>query len=685
MNLPRHLQRQPQINVIATGSALLAVTVLALFLRLHLLGQDSFWGDELASVRRAQMGWDAFWELMRGIPAMALYYALLRFWILLGDSEFTVRLLSVIPAVATIPVVYFLGKRLFDARVGLISALLLAMNALHIQYSQEARSYSLLILLVALSSLFLARGVQRPSWLNWTGYALASALSVYTHPFALLVLLAQASSFVFLPRRDIPWSGLCLSGLALGFALLPVLAPAAVEFVDFDSAENATPLGWIPEISLDRVHGFAVDLTGKDGDLLFLAYLIPILVSGIAAIRTWVSARASFESWKYALLLAWLFLPIAITLGYSLLIAPALVPRYLTICLPPLALLSAVGIVQIYQALSIRRGPLSMGIPLISGVLVAALVTLSARGASAYYADFVKEDWRGTASLIMSHWQPGDGILFYVTNTEKMLRHYIDRSEAAPEISPLVPVEGRWRHFLAQEPDRERIAQYLPDHAGRVWLVMARNHSTPSRLRMTNELHAALRSKYQDVQRWYDDGHLVRVSLYSSPVPGVFGGHWEEIAREIRASQVRCYKLPLTIMGTDGDDQIASTEGDDVIHGLDGNDTINGLSGNDTICGGNGNDLLDGGEGDDLVNGFAGDDIVRGSLGDDAVYGSSGNDQLFGDDGDDKLAGGPGSDELNGSEGDDVLNSGEGNNLLDGGSGVDVCQGRGSNQNVNCP
>jgi mannosyltransferase len=152
VNLFVYLQSRSSINAIATSGALLAITLLALFLRLHLLGQDSFWGDELASVRRAQMDWDAFWELMRGIPAMALYYALLRFWILLGDSEFTVRILSVIPAVVTVPLVYFMGKRLFDPRVGLIAALLLAMNAFHIQYSQEARSYSLLILLVTLSS-----------------------------------------------------------------------------------------------------------------------------------------------------------------------------------------------------------------------------------------------------------------------------------------------------------------------------------------------------------------------------------------------------------------------------------------------------------------------------------------------------------------------------------------------------
>jgi hypothetical protein len=108
-----------------------------------------------------------------------------------------------------------------------------------------------------------------------------------------------------------------------------------------------------------------------------------------------------------------------------------------------------------------------------------------------------------------------------------MLQHYIKNSEGSPEIRPLIP-QGQWRGFLAEEPDRERIAQYLPDHAGRVWLVMARNHNSPSRTSMTKELHAALRSKYQDVQKLYDDGRLIKISLYSNPVPGVFGGQWEE-------------------------------------------------------------------------------------------------------------------------------------------------------------
>jgi 4-amino-4-deoxy-L-arabinose transferase-like glycosyltransferase len=675
----RHLHTPVQTNgaVISVGAIVLAITVLALFLRLLFLGQESFWGDELASVRRAQLDWQSFWELISGVPAMTLYYILLRFWILLSDSEFTVRILSVIPAVATVPIIYLLGKRLFDAKIGVIAALLLAVNAFHIQYSQEARSYSLLVLLVTLSSLFLIRSMERPSsGMDWAGYIVTSVLAVFAHPFALLVGVAQVSSLVFLPRQNVPWGKLIASGILIGVALLPILANVVDDSVDPDAAIESQPLGWIPETSLEEIYNFATELTGRGGSLLLILYLAPMLIAGITALRTWASTKASFESWKYGLLLTWLFLPIIITLAYSFLIAPTLVPRYLIISLPPLLILTSAGVWQIYRSLSVRRRPLRVSLLLVSGVLVAGL-----------------------------------GILFYVPSTERMIQHYFEKAQpGGPEIHSLVPNGypeksphmGPWHQFLLQEPNREGIAQYLPDHAERIWLVVARTRASASRMNITNELRAALTSKYQGAERWRSAYNLVNVDLYSNPIPEVFGGQWEEVWRQIQLSRVTCHKLSVTMVGTDGDDHIIGTEGDDVIHALDGNDAINGLGGNDAICGGNGNDTLDGGEGDDTINGNSGDDIVRGGLGNNMLFGAIGNDQLFGSMGNDRLAGGPGKDilnggvgddtlsgsddddTLNGGEGDDVLNSGSGSNILDGGLGLDLCQGRETNEDMNC-
>src|SRR5690348_12544148 len=92
-----------------------AITLLSAVLRLLYLGKKSFWLDEIVSVSIARLDPAGFrnivlsWELNEG-----LYYALLRGWMRLGQGEFFIRLLSVLPAVAAVPFVYLLGRRLFS-------------------------------------------------------------------------------------------------------------------------------------------------------------------------------------------------------------------------------------------------------------------------------------------------------------------------------------------------------------------------------------------------------------------------------------------------------------------------------------------------------------------------------------------------------------------------------------------
>src|SRR5512146_504375 len=128
------------------------ITVLAAVLRLLYLGKKSFWLDEIVSVSIGRLDPAGFrnivlsWELNEG-----LYYTLLRGWMHLGQGEFVVRLLSVLPAVAAIAFVYLLGRRWFSEQTGLIAALLLAVNAFDVRYAQEARGYSLFAFLVVLA------------------------------------------------------------------------------------------------------------------------------------------------------------------------------------------------------------------------------------------------------------------------------------------------------------------------------------------------------------------------------------------------------------------------------------------------------------------------------------------------------------------------------------------------------
>ncbi len=100
--------------------------------------------------------------------------------------------------------------------------------------------------------------------------------------------------------------------------------------------------------------------------------------------------------------------------------------------------------------------------------------------------------------------------------------------------------------------------------------------------------------------------------------------------------------IPVTFLGSSGQDNLT---------GGSNNDTLIGLAGNDTLAGNNGNDFLSGGSGIDSLNG------------------SAGNDDLFGGDDADALNGGLGDDRLFGEGGNDTLNGGGGVDLLDEGPG----------------
>lgn len=94
----------------------------------------------------------------------------------------------------------------------------------------------------------------------------------------------------------------------------------------------------------------------------------------------------------------------------------------------------------------------------------------------------------------------------------------------------------------------------------------------------------------------------------------------------------------VTIIGTDGDNNLIGTEFRDFIQGLGGNDTLSGLGSNDTLQGGEGNDILHGGAGNDYLHGGAGNDTVYGGTGDDYILaGEAGRNTFAGGDGIDSI------------------------------------------------
>ncbi len=141
------------------------ITLLGAALRLHNLTYHSIWFDEAISIRWARSSVAKILEVSMNLVEdrlPPLYYLLLKQWgDVAGLSEFSVRFPSIVFGVLLIPVMYALGRQLFSRWTGVLAALLVALNPFLIWYSQEARMYSLAVLLGSLGVLCFVFGTRR--------------------------------------------------------------------------------------------------------------------------------------------------------------------------------------------------------------------------------------------------------------------------------------------------------------------------------------------------------------------------------------------------------------------------------------------------------------------------------------------------------------------------------------------
>uniref|UniRef100_UPI003B9C88E5 beta strand repeat-containing protein n=1 Tax=Novosphingobium sp. TaxID=1874826 RepID=UPI003B9C88E5 len=122
----------------------------------------------------------------------------------------------------------------------------------------------------------------------------------------------------------------------------------------------------------------------------------------------------------------------------------------------------------------------------------------------------------------------------------------------------------------------------------------------------------------------------------------------------------------LTVVGTEGNDELYGGAVGDTITGLGGSDYIYGGNGPDQIDGGAGYDYLYGGSGADAIQTGADGATVYGGTGGDTVTGSDSYDEIYGEDGNDQIDAGATGDYVQGGAGDDTITGGDGSDTLIG-------------------
>lgn len=207
---------------------LLAIVALAAGLRLWGLTRQGVWYDEsvTAWLLRGTPG-----QLLSALPRSEstppLYYLVAWGWTqVFGDTAGGLRSLSALVGIAAVPVCFLAARAMAGPRAAQWAALIVAINPLLVWYSQEARAYSLLVLMAAISLWALARVRADPRPGRLIAWALASAALVATHYFGLFLAIPEAGLVLALRAAARGWRVAVVGAVAAGSAGLLSLAAA---------------------------------------------------------------------------------------------------------------------------------------------------------------------------------------------------------------------------------------------------------------------------------------------------------------------------------------------------------------------------------------------------------------------------------------------------------------------------
>lgn len=387
------------------------ILVLGTILRLISLNQ-SLWLDEAINVM-ATKSYSFF--------GMITQYAVADFhppgWFIIlwawgkifGYSEISVRLPSVIFGLISIYIIYLLGKKLISKELGLLAALFLSINPLHIYYSQEARMYSLAALAVSLNVFLLVKFIKGEKK-NLLVLILADAFVLASDYVAYFIFPAEFT-FLLLTRKKVllkRWFAALMVAVLIGIWWLPIflsqldvgsVASSRLptwKFVAGAFDPKAVPLTFVK---------FIIGRISYPDKLIYALTLLP--VSMLFLFLLWRGAKL-IKTLNRNLFLSWLFVPIIVATLISLAI-PVYNYFRLLFVLPAFIILIALGIFSFKTKLKYAFLAVVLVIQFFS-----ALVYL-------FNPSFQRDDWKGLVNFLSTKDKP---VLFESSGTLPPFDYY---------------------------------------------------------------------------------------------------------------------------------------------------------------------------------------------------------------------------------------------------------------------
>ncbi|MBI3103826.1 glycosyltransferase family 39 protein [Candidatus Daviesbacteria bacterium] len=376
-----------------------AILLLGLILRLISLDQ-SLWLDEAINVLATQKYSFAgmITEYAKADFHPPGFFIILWFWTkLFGYSEIAVRIPSVIFGVVTIGSIYLIGKKLHSRKAGLIAALLLSINPLHIYYSQEARMYALATLAVSIN-MFLVIKFVREEKFNLIFLAISNLAVLASDYVAYFIFPAQAFFLLMIGKKEIirKWTIALVSALALGLWWLPVFlnqlnvgSIASANLPTWKFVAGAFDFKTLPLTFVKFIIG-RINLSDK---LTYAAVLLPLCTLwGYLLLR-------GVKSWSNSLrklLIVWIVIPLALATLISFVVPVYNYFRVLYV-LPAFIILLSLGILSFESKKKY--------------IFLSAVVLIELFCALVYLLNpaYQREDWKG----LVNYFENLDSIILF--------------------------------------------------------------------------------------------------------------------------------------------------------------------------------------------------------------------------------------------------------------------------------
>lgn len=424
------------------GLVCLTILLLAFGLRVYQLDAQSLWYDEAVSAQVAAKGLAELTRWTANDIQPPLYYYLLSGWTrIAGYSEWALRFPSAAFGVLTVALLWSAGRRIFRQRDSVLPAALVALLAaaspLHLYYGQEARMYTQLVFFGTAAGYALWRAIEGRRWQWWAAFVLTALAALYTHYFALFLLVAY---------------GLCAI-LALATGRTPGAGKLATRWLSLAGAFALIAIGYLPWLPA-MLTRYRVDASYWQGELKLGEALRHIAISlTVGAPETilegdavrwlpWFAlallvalAGLALSSWRRraALLLVVLVVPVILVLVLASR-NPKFNPRYLMLASPAYLLLLAGGAAAWFErahgGLARRARPALAALPAV--ILAPALIT-SVVGWANWFGDpaFTKAQWRQLAAYVRSEIGPDERVVLVSGHAAPAWDYY------AADLSPL--------------------------------------------------------------------------------------------------------------------------------------------------------------------------------------------------------------------------------------------------------